>query len=365
MPAPLPPPHRKLAVHQARDNDVGRRLSELIFRYGSRWRNLRYHFRNAPWEELRDYERLRCGRDRLPWFDLVLSAWRHGTSFDDYYLLRFFEKDRRQRREYLTLSLYYEMERQKNLLSKAAILRDKALFIRHFYPQLGRRAWTWEDLPEPGGETVPERLVIKNRWGVRGRDIHFPEQSFQDWDRVRDYTANTLKQPQNYVFEAYVDQHPDLMALNPGTVNTLRVMTWQEDGRVDIWGTILRVGRGRGPDNWAKGGLGAWVGEDGTVVGMAVPKNPFLPPLAEHPDSGVPITGLRIPHLDAVRRLAIESALLLPEVQSIGWDIALSREGPCLIEGNDRWSYQLLQCVLGKGCRDWADAVCDMYQVYE
>lgn len=342
------------------------RLAALLFRYRSRWRNLRYHFRHAPWDELHAYERQRSGRRWLPWPDLILSAWRHGACFDDYYLLRFFEKSRAERREYLTLSLYYELERQKNRLDKAQILRDKALFIHHFQDLLGRQAWTWEDvLAQPGHTRPPDRIVVKSRWGVRGRDIHFPAEPLPDWTAVHAYMRSRPGRPEHYVCEAYVQQHPCLAALNPGTVNTLRVMTWQEGGRVTVWGTILRVGRGHGPDNWARGGLGAWVAEDGTVSGPAMPKNPFMPPIEVHPDSRQPITGLRIPGLEAARQLAIASALRLPEVQSVGWDIALGLDGPCLIEGNDRWSHQLLQCVLGRGCRALADAVCDLRQVYE
>lgn len=341
-------------------------LARWLFRYGSRWRNLRYHFRNAPWDSLRVFERQRTGRDRLPWRDLILCSWRHGASFEDYYLLRLFEKPRAERRKYLTLSLYYEMERQKNRLDKAMILRDKALFIHHFQDLLGRRAWTWEEvLNQSDAAPPPGRMVIKSRWGVQGRDIHFPPLPFQDWTALRTYVEKELEHPGNYVFETHIDQVPELHALNPGTVNTLRIMTWQQGGQVTIWGTILRVGRGHGPDNWAKGGLGAWVEEDGTVTGPAVPKNPFQPAVANHPDSRLPITGLRVPQLAEARRLAIESALRLPEVQSVGWDIAIGKEGPCLIEGNDRWSCQLLQRTLGRGCRDLADAVCDMYQVYE
>jgi hypothetical protein len=107
------------------------------------------------------------------------------------------------------------------------------------------------------------------------------------------------------------------------------------------------------------------VDDDGTITRLAVPKNPFEAHAQTHPDSRLPISGLRIPEIDEIRRLAIQAARRLPEVQSIGWDIALGENGPCLIEGNDRWSHQLLQATLGKGCRHLADAVGDMYQVYE
>lgn len=160
-------------------------------------------------------------------------------------------------------------------------------------------------------------------------------------------------------------QHPDLERLNPGSVNTLRIVTYLEGSEVRIWGVVLRIGCGNGPDNWAQGGLAAWVEEDGRILRKAIPKNPFVPPLAEHPLTGQPIAGFQVPLLEQARDLARESALRLPEVRTVGWDIAIQPDQVCLVEGNDRWSYQLMQNALGRGCRPLADAVCDMRQVYE
>jgi hypothetical protein len=336
------------------------------FCYASRWRNLRYHFRNADWDRLHVLEAQRSGRRRLPWLALLAASWRHGASFEDYYLLRFFDLNRNQRRNYLTLSLFYELERQQNDLNKAQILRDKALFTGHFKDLLGREVWTWTELLEldPDGKPPP-RLVIKSRFGVQGRDIYFPETQFPTWSAVIEYMQAALASPKNYLCESWLQQHPDLERLNPGTVNTLRVVTYLRGAEVQIWGVILRIGCGNGPDNWACGGLGAWVDEDGQIRRKAVLKDPFAAPQATHPVSGRPIVGVRVPFFDSVCDLARESALRLPEVRTVGWDIVVKTDGVCLLEGNDRWSCALLQNALGKGCREWADVVCDMYKVYE
>ncbi|PKL74889.1 MAG: hypothetical protein CVV27_18195 [Candidatus Melainabacteria bacterium HGW-Melainabacteria-1] len=339
--------------------------SRLGFRFASRWRNLRFHFSKASWPDLYAYEQQRSGRKHLPWLDLLHASWHHGASFEDYYLLRFFDKTRAQRREYLTTSLYYELERQHNQLDKAMVMRDKYLFAVHFRDLLGRQSWSWPELQQlDPTSTPPKRLVIKHRFGVKGQDIHFPTAPFASWADVCE-VIQSLGQSDHYLCESYLEQHPELARLNPGTVNTLRIMTWREGSNVEIWGVILRVGQGEGPDNWAQGGLGVWVGDDGRLSGEGVPKNPFMPRSSVTPTTGQPLNGFQVPYLPQARQLAIESALRLPEVRSVGWDVAISATGPCLIEGNDRWSHQFLQCVQGQASRHLADAVCDMYQVYE
>lgn len=341
-------------------------IKGLAFRYASRWRNLRYHFRNAPWADLRAFERQRSGRSTLPWPALIRASWRHGASFDDYYLLRFFEKNDAERRQYLTLSRLYELERQQHDLAYAQILRDKARFKAHFEPWLGRDSWTWPELQAlPDTGVPPHKVVIKSRFGVRGRDLFFPAQRFVSWRALREHMRQTLPEPERYLCEAYIEQHPDLAALNPGTVNTLRIMTYCAAEQVQIWGTVLRIGCGSGPDNWAQGGVAAWVDDDGVIRRGAVPKDPFTAPLSHHPVNGQPIVGFAVPQITAARALALQAARALPRVPSVGWDVVVKADGGlCLLEGNDRWSYLLLQNTLGTGCRQLAAAVCDLEQVY-
>jgi len=341
-------------------------IKPLAFRYASRLRNLRYHFRNAPWADLQAFEQQRSGRSRLPWPALIWASWQHGASFDDYYLLRFFEKNAAERHQYLTLSRLYELERQQHDLAYAQILRDKARFIAHFKPWLGRDCWTWSELQAlPDQGLPPEKLVLKSRFGVRGRDLFFPAQRFTSWQALRVYMRQTLSEPERYLCEAYIPQHATLAALNPGTVNTLRIMTYCAGEQVQVWGTVLRIGCGSGPDNWAQGGVAAWVDADGVIRRGAVPKDPFVAPLTHHPVHQQPIVGFVVPQIEAAHHLAVQAALALPQVPSVGWDVVVKADGSvCLLEGNDRWSYLLLQNTFGTGCRHLAEAVCDLKQVY-
>jgi hypothetical protein len=53
-----------------------------------------------------------------------------------------------------------------------------------------------------------------------------------------------------------------------------------------------------------------------------------------HPDTGTPITGVLVPHWSAVRDLGLQLMDAFPELDHVGWDLAVSDRGPRVIEGN-------------------------------
>jgi len=54
-----------------------------------------------------------------------------------------------------------------------------------------------------------------------------------------------------------------------------------------------------------------------------------------HPDTGAQISGKYIPEMDSVRQIVLEAhARLCPGVPLVGWDVAMTTEGICLLEAN-------------------------------
>lgn len=348
---------------------LSQRWRRLHFRYASRWRNLRHHWRTAEWEAIAVYQQGLTGSARLPLrtlLTLLWVSWRHGASLSEYYRFRFFEKDTATRRTYLTASLRYEITRQLNDPEQSEILRDKLLFARHFADVLGRPIWTWEQLQaQPAAETPP-RLVLKDRRGQQGAGMLFSP-LFDTWQQARQWVQQQAPVPDDYIYEAWIDQHPALAAFNPNAVNTLRVVTCLQGDTVQIWGVAQRFGIGTtlSTDNGSQGNIGAWVSDNGRIERAAVKKDPAFAPCSHHPLSGVAIVGFEIPYFEAVLALARQSARRLPKVRSVGWDIAVTPTGPCLIEGNDNWNCQILQITGGHGQRHLATGVCAMDLVYD
>lgn len=142
-----------------------------------------------------------------------------------------------------------------------------------------------------------------------------------------------------YIFQELVRQHPALARLNESSVNTLRMITAQKDGRAIALGAVLRVGgAGAHIDNWSQGGIVVNVDlERGEISGKGTYKA-GNPTVDVHPGSGIRLDGYPLPNVQECVETACAFHDDLYGLHSIGWDIAITEEGPSFLEGNAYWS---------------------------
>lgn len=70
------------------------------------------------------------------------------------------------------------------------------------------------------------------------------------------------------------------------------------------------------------------------------------------PDTKQPIVGALIPKWEALTRLVISAAEILPGISTQSWDVALAAEGPVLLEVNYGGDLNLAQLAYGAGVRE-------------
>ena len=142
-----------------------------------------------------------------------------------------------------------------------------------------------------------------------------------------------------YLLQRRISQHPELAALHPQSVNTLRLVTVLEGEEATLLSSSLRVGTGGSTtDNWSDGGILLNVDPDsGRVRGEGVMKPAFGLRVSEHPDSGIRFDGFAVPKFDEAVALARSMHRFIAGIHSIGWDIAITPDGPVALEGNDDW----------------------------
>jgi hypothetical protein len=166
----------------------------------------------------------------------------------------------------------------------------------------------------------------------------------------------SLRQRQfGYFCQARVDSHPDIAAFNPPSLNTLRVwMAQRRRGQWTMEGTVLRMGTGEmAVDNGAAGGIGSPVAPDTGILGPAVRRGRRGIEYARfdhHPSSGLPISGARVPHWDAVAPLCRQACAAFPYFRFMGIDVAVTPSGPIVIEV-EADPHQSHQAHLGRGMR--------------
>ncbi len=158
----------------------------------------------------------------------------------------------------------------------------------------------------------------------------------------------------NYIIQERVKQHPQMGILCPSAINTIRLHTvMDKNGRVHPFGAGLRIGRiWNHVDNWAQGGV--FVGIDmqkGTLKQLGFLKPGYGTSTTKHPDTGIEFNGFEIPFYKEAESMAIKLHRYLYRCHSVGWDIAITEQGPVFIEGNGLWEISMAQTVHG-GLKD-------------
>lgn len=166
--------------------------------------------------------------------------------------------------------------------------------------------------------------------------------------RLRDCKAPTLVQP-------LIRVHPDLAGISLGALPTVRIVTLlDEAGAPETVSATFRCAsdpRAR-VDNMKAGGLIAPVDLDDGRLGTAC----FGYGGGDHdlhPATGAPIAGRILPDwLDAVALARRAHSEAFPEYALIGWDVALTPDGPVLIEGNGKPGVLMPQRAARRGLGD-------------
>jgi Sugar-transfer associated ATP-grasp len=133
-------------------------------------------------------------------------------------------------------------------------------------------------------------------------------------------------------------QHPEIARFNGDVINTLRLITFDlEEGPVPVAAALRIAIDHRAVDNWSMGGVMVPIDLDSGVTDDAGTVRHDLSLIYAHPQSRVHFRDQPIPYLPEAVDLACRLHQKLA-LKSVGWDIALLQDGPCMLEANRRWA---------------------------
>lgn len=170
----------------------------------------------------------------------------------------------------------------------------------------------------------------------------------------------------SWLFEEIVVQSDQIGRINRSSVNTVRFMTaLYPDDDVKVYATWMKFGRaGSDIDNAGGGGnVDCAVNlETGECYNVSL-FNSFTDVLRcdNHPDSGERISGLRIENWNQIKKCLCDYQARIPQLKVIGWDVALTENGPVIIEINNYWD-TTGQLFLGRG---WRNEVKECYEAWK
>ena len=92
--------------------------------------------------------------------------------------------------------------------------------------------------------------------------------------------------------------------------------------------------------------------ETGKLVGNGIDKKLNE---SENSITNIKFDGFQIPYWEEIKEMVLEAALVNDKVNMVGWDVAISKNGPLIIEGNRGPGFDLVQVLLKKGTKYMLD----------
>lgn len=180
-----------------------------------------------------------------------------------------------------------------------------------------------------------EKVIIKPARKSEGQDVQF----FNVKDGVTDLFGKTIGQlfkeyKQDFLIQDWVRQHKDMAALNPTSVNTMRILSYRSGMEVLIIYSVVRIGKnGSVVDNQCAGGISTTISETGHLGKVAF--GGFSKDNITKTDTGITLEGYQLPSFDKAIAMVKRLHLKLPFFNIVGWDVAIQEDGePVLIEFN-------------------------------
>lgn len=159
----------------------------------------------------------------------------------------------------------------------------------------------------------------------------------------------------HFIVQERIQQHEKMAALNPTSVNTIRLLTYRRENAIELLYAVVRIGRkGKIIDNESSGGVTTKINNDGRLAKYLIA--PPVEGLLEKTDTGVVVEDYQIPSYEKVVEIVKEMHLQLPYFNLAGWDIAVGTDGePVFIEWNART--ELSQSAAGPAFREFTEEV--------
>jgi len=317
-----------------------------------------YYVKNLDAKKLTRFVRYASSRTGKPAISLLLNAigsvFKYNISIMEYFQFGFYERERAERLGWAGTGFMFEYQRIMNPLKARSVLENKIAFNSYFNQFIKRDFTTLpriEKDPEEAQHLIDspsEKIVLKNSLGQAGREIRI----LNSQNLKPDQLLNIMRSGKFDLVEEYIVQHPDMMRLSPSGINTVRLITQETNGRIEVLAARLRISINSNVDNMAAGNAASPVDPiSGKVTGPAVFSDITKPDITVHPVTGVEIPGFQLPFWNEILEMVKKAAMSIPENRSIGWDVAITPKGPLLVEGNHNWCKLLWQLPVRQGLK--------------
>ena len=295
--------------------------------------------------------------------DFISVRRKKGITLDEYYNFEFENLSKEFRNSFLTLK---EKIKYLSLLNKGYGIVSKSKYFTHllmndmkiptselylyYNPLLGianqNVANSYNSVVDILKKKNVEKCVIKTVDTSHGEGvtlytgISYDDEkcSLERYDGEKIDLSEILTQ-EPLIFESLVEQTKQFSQFNNSSVNTIRFITsLYPDGTAKIIVARIKFGRtGSFVDNTGSGGnINAEVDIETGKIFNVVQFDEWrkITPITHHSDTGALLEGVIIENWEEITRKVIQFQQSHPFLKLIGWDIAITNNGPVAIETN-------------------------------
>jgi hypothetical protein len=153
-----------------------------------------------------------------------------------------------------------------------------------------------------------------------------------------------------YVHTKIIEQHKEINKIHDKSVNTLRIISLiTSENHPEIISVFMRFGVGDSViDNASSGGFFVGVNiDEGTLKDTGHYLSQYGgAKIKKHPDSGFIFEGFKVPYFKEACEEVLKGIKVIPD-RFIGWDVAITPNGPIIVEANSNPHLQISNIVNG------------------
>lgn len=274
---------------------------------------------------------------------MILCLLKYSASPNNYDKFQFYKLNASQRKTYVTYGISQRMIKKFNNQDDIDYFEDKLKFAQTFKNEFKRdflsvSEMTFEDFSNfCKGKS---KFICKPVDGSQGANIkvfHIEESNIKStYNEIKDIFV------QNYMIEEWIPQHELLSKIYPNAVNCLRIITVFDGVEVSVLTGGVTFAISSEIANGSQPSIVAPVNFETGIIDK--PAATFDSPLHDkHPTTNEQILGVKLPYFDEIMTMLESICRRVPTVGYIGWDFAISPDGPVLIEGNTTPGYKYYQ----------------------
>ena len=249
-------------------------------------------------------------------------------SHNGYVEFHFFEKSIPERREFINGHERRMLLPLVNTDESIAILDDKLMT----YERL--KDWFGRDMVNIGSEKDwfrfkaffdnNETAVIKPRFDSLGKGIKLIRKS--EIKNMRKTFIELIDDYRRFLMEGFIDAADEIKALNPDSVNTVRIIAYYDGKTTSIRSASMRIGRsGSFVDNAGAGGITVAIDrETGMIDSDGCDERGFR--YEKHPDTGIRFKGYQLPKWDKALETVYSVVDKIEGAKYVGWDLACTSD---------------------------------------